>query len=90
MSTRIVFGTLALPDAPLGFELLDRFREAGGRARVVDYSMHPLLVRREGHVIEPLEPSEADAGGETAAAWQLAQKMLGSAMPGAPSSGRSD
>ena len=32
MSTRIVFGTLALPDAPLGFELLDRFREAGGRA----------------------------------------------------------
>ncbi len=57
-------------------------RDADGRTRLVDFRMHPLLVRREGHVIEPLDQSAETATGEAAEAWQLARRMLGPAIFG--------
>ena len=52
-------------------------RTPGSSARVVDYRLHPVLVRRDGHVIEPLDATAEAAGGEKAEAWRLARRLLG-------------
>lgn len=52
-------------------------RDAPGKARVTDFALKPLLVRREGHIVEPLDDEAAAAGGEPALAWDLAHRMFG-------------
>ncbi len=42
--------------------------------RVADFAFHPVLVRREGHVVHPISPGGT---GEDAAAWELATQLLG-------------
>jgi len=52
-------------------------KDASGPVRVADFSFRPLLIRRDGHVVEPLDAASAGADGEAGLSWQLAERLLG-------------
>jgi poly-gamma-glutamate capsule biosynthesis protein CapA/YwtB (metallophosphatase superfamily) len=55
-------------------------KDSGGRTRLKDFAFRPLLVRRQGHVVEPLDGSADDD--EAQRAWELSSKLFGKGLAG--------
>lgn len=60
-------------------------KDAAGRAAFTHFAVVPVLMRREGHVVEPLDGRAADD--DARAAWELSTAVFGKALVERPMSG---